>query len=160
MTVKSGKKNFITPGKGSKYEPKRGYRGVHGGFRRQDTPIPIAFSLEGQGHSKSRRHARNSRYLAHLHQPTTTMPNRQRTQDSKTPSDSANSAPLHAKARRNAFELDGIPAVHPPKFKGLTNPPAGFTTSMTGQPIPLGYHTVSRDNPPVSRQLARASCDA
>ena len=94
--------------------------------------------------------------FAHLHQPTTAMPNRQRTQDSKTDENSANSPPLHAEARRNAFELNGIPAVHPPKFKGLSNPLTEFMPEFTGQPIPLGYHTVSRDNPPVSRQLARA----
>ena len=82
------------------------------------------------------------------------MPNRQRTQDLKTGANSASSAALHAEARRNAFELDGIPA--PPKFKGLPNSLTEFMPEFTGRSIPLGYHTVSRDNPSVSRQLARA----
>ena len=86
------------------------------------------------------------------------MPNRQQTQDLKTGADSGNSAALHAETRRNAFELDGIPA--PPKFKGLRNSLTEFMPEFRGQPIPLGYHTVSQDNPPVSRQLDRASSEA
>lgn len=147
--------NFITPGKGSQYEPKRGYRGVHGGFRRQATPIPLLLPRERRGQSKSWRQARNSQYLHTCTNrqppcPTTNGPRIRK------PAWTQEIPPqLHPKVRRNAFELKGIPAVHPPKFKGLSNHLTEFMPEFTGQPIPLGYHTVSRDNPPVSRQLAR-----